>query len=194
MNCPSTVYVMIKMTTSDVLADPDVLGWVCVLGNLELVKCSLERGNINPDANYYHMMTSYVMSIGMTDKYIEIVRLLLEDGRTDPNADESIALRTAVLYENMSMIKLLLDDERVDPSVKNNELILWAARGGNSRTTEYIPEDLGVITPFHVELAKLLLKDRRVDPSVRDDECMKCAMMLGSLEMVQILADDRDRF
>ena len=188
MNCPSAVYVMIKMTTSDVLADPDVLGWVCVLGNLELVKCSLERGNINPDANYYHMITS----CNVHRNHRQIVRLLLEDDRTDPNADESIALRTAVLYENMSMIKLLLDDERVDPSVKNNELILWAARGGNSRTTEYIPEDFGVITPFHVELAKLLLKDRRVDPSIRDDECMKCAMMLGSLEMIQILADDRD--
>lgn len=47
--------------------------------------------------------------------HLEIVDLLLLDGRADPNARDSDALRTAMMREHTSVVKRLLQDKRVRP-------------------------------------------------------------------------------
>ena len=79
--------------------------------------------------------------------HVEVVKLLLNDPRVDPSADNNDTIRWASLFGNVEVVKLLLNDPRVDPSADNNDAICLAS---NNR-------------PF--EVFKLLLNDPRLNPS-----------------------------
>jgi ankyrin repeat protein len=53
---------------------------------------------------------------------VPMVRLLLIDGRIDPNIGNGIAIRKAVTSMHIAMVMLLLDDKRVDPNVIGDEV------------------------------------------------------------------------
>ena len=89
----------------------------------------------------------------MNDEFIEAaktgdidkVRLLLNDKRVEPAADNNHAIRGASYYGYLEVVRLLLNDIRVDPAANNNYAIRMASRNG------------------HTEVVKLLLTDSRVD-------------------------------
>jgi hypothetical protein len=50
------------------------------------------------------------------ENYIELVRLLLADGRADPNVDNVMIVQNVIGHNDIEMIRLLFEDGRVRPS------------------------------------------------------------------------------
>ena len=107
----------------------------------------------------------------------EILKVLLEDTRFRPEADENTALRIASSLGFPDMVRILMNDHRVDPSDKENAAIIQAAENG------------------HAEVVQLLMQDSRVDPSDRDNKAIELALENGYLDVADILLkDDRVQF
>ena len=117
--------------------DPAKFGEYCESGNVEAVKTLMSH--VDPINN----------AIGWAARngHIEVVELLLTDGRADPSANSNCAIRLAAEYGYAKVVELLLADKRINPSAGDNYAIRWAALNE------------------HFEVVKLLLADKRVDPS-----------------------------
>lgn len=76
---------------------------------------------------------------------VNVVRLLLADGRSDPGAYYNAAVRHASLYNHTSVLRLLLADPRADPCEWDDCALRWARSAG------------------HVATVRVLLADGRVD-------------------------------
>ena len=132
------------------------------------VKLALEKG-ADLSAN-----DNYAIKYASLDGYTEIVKLLLQDERVDPSADNrNDAIRYASMNGHTEIVKLLLQDKRVDPSNKKNLAIGFASYYG------------------HTEVVKLLLQDKRVDPSDDDNYAIKNASYNGFTEIVRLLLQDK---
>ena len=103
------------------------------------------------------------------------MKLLLNDPRVDPSADNNFSVRRASANGRVEVVKLLLNDPRVDPSADNNDAIQQASRYGNS------------------EVVRLLLNDLRVNPSDNNNYAIQHAesvvIMDMLLEKVQLPTD-----
>ena len=75
--------------------------------------------------------------------HIDVVRLLLADGRVNPAASDNYAIRLASENGRTDVVRLLLADGRVDPAAKDNYAIREASCYG------------------HVDVVRLLLADVR---------------------------------
>ncbi len=102
-----------------------------------------------------------------------IVKLLLDDGRTDPSYDYQYALRIASLRGNNNTVKVLLEDTRVDPSVQKQYCIGMASRNG------------------HIETVKLLLKHPKVVAGGDNNFALRMAADMGNHEIVKLLCAER---
>ncbi|KAI9334953.1 hypothetical protein BDR26DRAFT_920701 [Obelidium mucronatum] len=117
----------------------------------------------------------------MYDGFIEVVRLLLTDGRIDPSANENAAVVFAVQNQSLELLRLLLANPRVvDPfenengsrviqiAVKSrnleilNELLLDDRL--NPETSTWKQAMRWAATGSDVSIMKRLLSDFRVDP------------------------------
>jgi len=96
---------------------------------------------------------------GTDSGYIDIVRLLLQDGRSDPSYYNNSAIRWSSKYGNTEMVKLLLQDKRVDPSDDNR---------GYSNPAIRVAYESG-----HMGIVKLLLQDKRVRKELTPEEIEK---------------------
>ena len=99
---------------------------------------------------------------------IEVVRVLLRDGRADPGVNESYPLVLACNHD-IELVKLLLTDRRVDPGACDNRAIIVAATWGSA------------------DVVKLLLSDKRVDHRARNNEALYRARYMGRTEIIEIL-------
>ena len=104
--------------------------------------------------------------------HLSAVKIMLQDERVDPSADNNIALFWAVKYRYEPIIDSLLADKRVLNNV-NSDLLSPAASTNNS--------------PF----VKRLLAFPNVDPSYRENEALVDAVRFRSIETVKILLNDR---
>ena len=102
----------------------------------------------------------------------ETVKLLLEDKRVNPSADNNEAIRLASRNGHTEVVRLLLNDPRVDPSDQNNKAIINASRNG------------------HTEVVKLLLSDKRVDPSADMNHAIYSASKNKHIEVLKLLRKD----
>ena len=99
--------------------------------------------------------SDYTMMKAIQKDKTEVVKLLLQDKRVDPSAEDNYAIRWASANGYTDIVKLLLEDERVDPSAGDNYAIRWASANGRE------------------EVVKLLLKDKRVELFAKD-EAINC--------------------
>ncbi len=104
--------------------------------------------------------------------HINVLMLLLEDGRADPGADRSVALRLAAWKGSVEAVNLLLRDGRADPAAINNSAIICASSSGKA------------------DVVRLLLKDVRVDPAANNNRAIYAAAKSGHVETVRILLQD----
>jgi ankyrin repeat protein len=74
----------------------------------------------------------------------EVVRLLLEDGRSNPSSLENYSIRYASFYGHIEIVRMLMNDVRVDPSAMGNIALVYASSSGQT------------------DIVKLLLTDARV--------------------------------
>jgi len=68
----------------------------------------------------------------------EIVKLLLDDPRVDPGANDNYAIRMAGKIGCTEIVKLLLDDPRVDPCAQRNYAIRMATKKGHTEIVELL--------------------------------------------------------
>ncbi len=73
--------------------------------------------SIDPSANNNKaLMNACTNHNSGSQNFIQIVKLLLEDSRTDPSVHDNYAMNYSVHNGNVEILKLLLQDSRVDPS------------------------------------------------------------------------------
>ena len=115
---------------------------------------------------------NWAILIASASGHVEVVKVLLADGRCDPSADNNFAIGWASFHGHIDVVKLLLADQRSDPSADDYFAIRWASSQG------------------HVEVVKVLLADGRSDPSADDYFALIQASLNGHVEVVKILLAD----
>lgn len=103
---------------------------------------------------------------------VELVKILLVDGRTDPTVDDSEVLRLAAEYGYYEIVELLLADGRADPGAKNSNALYQAARHG------------------HDKIVHLLLRDHRVNPAANQCEAFRWAVINGCIATIKVFLRD----
>ena len=111
---------------------------------LEIIKIYIASNDINIEEI---LMKTLFEIIDLNTENFEAVRLLLQDNRVDPSADNNYAIRKASENGHTEIVKLLLQDYRVNPADVNNYAICSTSLNG------------------HTEIVKLLLQDNRVNSS-----------------------------
>lgn len=122
-------------------------------GELEEVKTLLQHPLVDPSfvgEEVWFGLPRTVLREAAANGHVEVVRALLEDGRANPAAHESVALTRAALRGHAEVVSLLLKDQRADPTAEDNATVRWAAESGRT------------------EVVRLLLRDPRVDPSAKN--------------------------
>ncbi|MDR0645771.1 MAG: ankyrin repeat domain-containing protein [Elusimicrobiota bacterium] len=141
-------------------------------GDIEIVTALL-KAKINPniqDGNALKFATLF--------GHKEIVEILLEDRRTDPNIKDNhgnTALMEAAQKGHKEIVEILLEDHRTDPNIKNNEgwtALTWAT-----------------IFNINKEIVEILLK-AGADPNIKDNNgwtALRHATVRDHKEIVEIL-------
>jgi len=124
----------------------EAIDFACSNGHRAIVSILLEH--TNPGANQGIAIRHACLA-----GHLDVVRLLLEDPRTDPACNDNISIGNAIMSGNTSVVKLLLEDERVNLADPRN-----------------------FIQPIHVastfEVVQLLLADGRTDPSTQNNRAL----------------------
>jgi ankyrin repeat protein len=107
--------------------------------------------------------------------HIEVVKLLLLDGKADSTADNSYCLREASENGHTEVVKLLLSDGRADPTANNSYCLRWASKNG------------------HTEVVALLLADGRADPTANNSNCLRWAAQNGHTEIVNLITSHLEK-
>ena len=155
---------LIVLITSALMAVADInddLIQAASSGRGEEVKTLLSRG-ANPAGG-----NSFALRSAASRGHVEVVRLLLSDGRADPRAEDSLSLRYAAGNGYVEVVRLLLLDGRADPAALDSDALRNAAK--NKR----------------VEVLKLLL-DKKIEKGILN-EVVLSALDAGHLEVVEIL-------
>lgn len=95
------------------------------------------------------------------------VKTLLKDNRSDPDAHNNAALRTAIQLGNASIVQLLL--KYVDPSVNDDYIMRLVCFYGD------------------IHIVKVLLADERVNPSANNNSTLEVAVSQGHEAIVKLL-------
>lgn len=143
-------------------------------GDVEEVKALLQHPLVDPSFAVGHDWRGARTALREAAYFgrVEVVRVLLEDGRADPAADGSVALRWAARDGHVDIVSLLLEDKRSDPMAGESSAVEWAADRGSA------------------EAVRILLRDARVDPTVRDNRAVFLAACFGQVEIVRVLLQD----
>nr|QBK89623.1 MAG: ankyrin repeat protein [Pithovirus LCPAC001] len=88
-------------------------------GNVEIVKLVLMHKKFNP----YLKGTNRAIIYAARKGHLEVVLILLVDGRIDPSYDDNKAIREASTRGYLEIVKVLLSDSRVDPSIYDKIII-----------------------------------------------------------------------
>jgi hypothetical protein len=104
--------------------------------------------------------------------HVDIVATLLVDGRANPAADDSLALRQAAYYGHLGVVRALLSDGRADPAAENS-YALWCAAGRG---------DAGIVAA--------LLANGRADPATRRGVVLRVAAFLNKEVVLRLLLVD----
>lgn len=156
-------------------------------GDVNVIKKILAHSCV--DAN------SIAIDLAARAGHVEVVRLLLKDGRINPGADDNYAIRWAARRGHTEVVRLLLEDGRVDPTDVNDEAIRLAIQKGHVEIVKLLiehgcdPDDSNSIATAaergHTDMVKLLL--HYVSPRAID---IGTVVADGYTEIVRLLLDD----
>jgi ankyrin repeat protein len=113
--------------------------------NIDLVKKYIREG-FDPSH-----VDNEAISIASEEGHVEILQLLLDDPRVNPNAQYNTPIYIAAYYGRTECVRSLLLDGRADPTIQNNVCLFYA------------------LTNRNYEVAKLLLRDDRVSSNIKYD-------------------------
>jgi ankyrin repeat protein len=106
--------------------------------------------SVSDDQNHEgELLAAFAFSIVAASArgHTQVVKLLLQDPRTDPTVNNGRAIVQACCNGHTGVVQLLLSDPRVDPSTRVNDAIHGACMTGS------------------VAIVKMLLQDTRVNPA-----------------------------
>jgi ankyrin repeat protein len=161
------------------------------IGNKELVEILLQNPKLNMNANFNDSLC-----LACSTGRLDVVDLLLKDGRLDPTIPSSIfpddlgnnALETACAYGHLSVVQLLLNDPRVDPSSNDCLAVTLAAGNGHSNILERLLQDQRVVSNCrpHEALIEAILEDHEecirillTNEGINSYECKSNAIQLA---------------
>ncbi|PRP77640.1 ankyrin repeat domain-containing protein 44 [Planoprotostelium fungivorum] len=135
--------------------------------------------------------------------HIDVVRILLEDPRVDPSAENGLPLERAMVSQDTRLVMLFLKYIQPDWSEQQANRIMWcAAASGHTDMIRYLLDNTKVnpaasdnqalkfcVANGHVEATKLLLSDPRVDPS-DGNFVPKYVASSGSPELLELIIRD----
>lgn len=132
--------------------------------------------------------------------HIDVLRLLLADGRVDPSLDSNLALSFACRHGRHRGLALLLQDGRVDPGLDNSHSILTAILGGDDECLRLLLTDARADPAVNdnealrqaywrrdFRIFRLLLLDHRVDPTASDNELLREVSLRGQADILELL-------
>lgn len=135
--------------------------------------------------------------------YAGVVKILLDDSRVDPSADNNFAINVVTEYGHTEVVALLLKNPRVNPAARSNSAIVKAAQNDHDEIVKLLLADPRVdpsvnnntviISAAHngrTKVVELLLKDPRVDPRVEANYCIRIASRNGHVGVVKLLLKD----
>jgi len=172
----------------------------CRDGHANEVRLFLTKGynSIDPAKD-----DSYGLRAACLSGRTEVVRILLEDGRSNPSVLSSDPIRLAVSSRFPDIVRLLLNDGRADPSVRDSSALLCACDSGETKIVRMLLED-GRADPCasnnyaireasaegYIDIVRLLLEDGRTDPSVKNNEALRSACTEGPIDLIRLLLED----
>lgn len=142
---------------------------VADVGDVDLGKSILSTRGFDPSAEESRLLKDLVHSGNAP-----FVRLLVEDGRSDPNAtsawSDDSALSIALKNNNPDVLRELLRDPKL--KLRGIRAAALAVEGGSP------------------DILRMLLDDPRSDPSEDANEALEIAAQVGDVEMFKMLLDD----
>lgn len=171
-------------------------------GNV-LIKSSLKYGNLDfamslmkgeypdiwvPDLSFdNNYLIGYCSGMG----YVEIIQFMLsQKTKVDPNANNGLAIRSAVSKERYEIVKLLLSynsENKIDfdLSINDNEIIWFLTSNYSTRETR----GSNISQDEYLEIIELLLRDERV--KITDfNFIISHACFTGDLKFIKLLFEN----
>lgn len=182
----------------------DIFTNACIEGNIPVVEIMLSNYKFDEIVEF----ANEPIRNAVAQSRVEIVRLLLKDGRFDPNAfDPNAGYHTPIVEAcNVScyeIVEMLLADKRVDMTRGDNSYALnYVGIRGDPRIVKLFLDDIrinpnlgnaliiGASVGGHYEIVKMLLDDGRIDPSVQDNQPIKLALENEHYEVAELLKTD----
>lgn len=179
--CPDSIHnlqAIIDMYKKEVSCEDGDENMGILVKNPALLQLRLKQG-LSPNSK--HQKGASFLNLAIVANAIESVIILLEDPRTDLNAQDKkgfTALRCAVLVGCNNILKILLGDCRTDPNVqcKNGFTVLMDATYSNN-----------------LEALKILLEDHRTDPNIQYGKGLTVIMYAfytKNIEMLRVLLEN----
>jgi ankyrin repeat protein len=137
------------------------------------------------------------MTMAVESDSLDMLELLLLDGRVDPREDNSHCLVEAVRKHDDGMVALLLDDGRADPTTHQHGILnlyisteimkLLIADGRCQFNTYGMAPVLMAIQNRNVALLELLLQHPNIDVRDYEHECLEAASGQGHVRIMELL-------
>lgn len=135
--------------------------------NIENVKKILKRRLLIPEEQLLTLINQ-----PETPERIEILKLLLEDERTNPSFARNLPILIAITNNNMEEIKLLFNHKNFDKKKNINKLLMKAVEFEN------------------VGLVKLLLELEHIDPTVFSNKPIRNAILTSNKELIEVFRNN----
>lgn len=168
-------------------------------GDADLVGALLLRSDVDPTD------VEDAFGIACHHGYLEVIALLLDDGRLNPvaGAFDNEALASACRKNHLDVATVLLADERVNPATLVNGVFQQLCEKGRIKMVKLLLDD-GRLDPTmndnfafilacehgHLGMVNLLLSDPRINPTTLHSQCLAGAVKYGYLEVVKVLLAD----
>ncbi len=105
-------------------------------GLTSMMKDLIDKG-VDPTVSYDRAINRAVI-----DGNLEMVKMLLKDGRVDPSSQLNAPIKNASKKGYLDIVKELLKDDRVDPSANGGYALLWAEKHGHTEILELLKKHI----------------------------------------------------
>jgi hypothetical protein len=149
------------------------LDWACVEGYCDYyIEWSVVAGTRwDPSISYNNCIRA-----AAANGHAELVRVLLQDNRVNPNDWTGDALGSACQGGYIDVVKVLLADRRIKPHTWDNHALQMAVSGD------------------YIEIVKLLMDliktNPKINPASHGNQALEIAMCNNNKEMVDLLLTD----
>lgn len=173
------------------------IGAACENGHIAVVRRLLQDPRINPAADDNYAFCNTVGAQIPEETIIEVLEILVEDGRVDPLATDCEVIDRAVSHGQSLVLKYLI---RLPGMVVRNAALATSAELGHVECLEFLlslpylnpndPEHPAIVPACkkgQIRAVKMLLLDSRVDPSINHDYCLRIACHFKFADIVKML-------